>query len=51
MYQKMGLFTHYGADMDLFKWMLGSFDEHTELEYLAKPTPKKSKNIKLSCSL
>jgi len=26
------------------------FDEHEELEYLAKPTPIESKNIKLSCS-
>jgi uncharacterized protein YdiU (UPF0061 family) len=35
---------------DLLKVALSPFDEHKELEHLAKPTPKKAKNIKLSCS-
>ena len=29
MYQKMGLFTHYEADVDLLKWMLGSLESAT----------------------
>jgi len=29
---------------------IAPFDEHKELEHLAKATPLKSKNIKLSCS-
>ena len=35
---------------DLLKVSLAPFDEHQELEYLAKPTPQSAKNIKLSCS-
>ncbi len=35
---------------DLLKVALAPFDEHPELEYLAKPTPAGAKNIKLSCS-
>jgi uncharacterized protein YdiU (UPF0061 family) len=35
---------------DLLTVALAPFDEHTELEYLAKPTPQSAKNIKLSCS-
>jgi len=34
----------------LLKVALAPFDEHPELEYLAKPTPSEYKNIKLSCS-
>jgi len=30
--------------------LLSPFDEHVELEYLAKATPLSAKNIKLSCS-
>jgi len=36
---------------DLLTVALSPFEEHTELEYLNKPTPLKAKNIKLSCSL
>ena len=35
---------------DLLRVALSPFEEHKELEYLNKPTPLKSKNIKLSCS-
>ena len=35
---------------ELLKVALAPFDEHEELEHLCKPTPMKSKNIKLSCS-
>lgn len=35
---------------ELLKVALSPFDEHPELEHLCKPTPMKSKNIKLSCS-
>ncbi|MFK5938931.1 MAG: SELO family protein, partial [Sulfurimonas sp.] len=35
---------------DLLKVALNPFDEHEGMEYLTKPTPLKSKNIKLSCS-
>jgi len=35
---------------ELLKVALNPFDEHEELEYLAKPTPLSAKNIKLSCS-
>jgi uncharacterized protein YdiU (UPF0061 family) len=35
---------------ELLQVALAPFDEHPELEYLAKPTPIESKNIKLSCS-
>jgi len=35
---------------ELLKVALAPFDEHPELEHLCKPTPMKSKNIKLSCS-
>ncbi len=35
---------------DLLTVALAPFDEHKELEYLAKPTPQSAKNIKLSCS-
>jgi len=35
---------------ELLKVAHKPFDEHEELEYLAKPTPIESKNIKLSCS-
>jgi len=35
---------------DLLTVALAPFDEHKELEYLAKPTPTEAKNIKLSCS-
>ena len=35
---------------ELLKVALAPFDEHSELEHLCKPTPMKSKNIRLSCS-
>lgn len=35
---------------DLLTVALAPFEEHKELEHLAKPTPLKAKNIKLSCS-
>ena len=35
---------------DLLKVAHSPYDEHTELEYLCKPTPLSAKNIKLSCS-
>lgn len=35
---------------DLLKVALAPFDEHPELERLAKPTPQEAKNIRLSCS-
>jgi len=35
---------------DLLQVGLSPFDEHAELEYLAKATPLSAKNIKLSCS-
>lgn len=35
---------------DLLKVAHSPFKEHKELEYLCVPTPKKAKNIKLSCS-
>jgi len=35
---------------ELLTVALAPFDEHPELEHLCKPTPKKSKNICLSCS-
>ncbi|QOP42753.1 YdiU family protein [Sulfurimonas sediminis] len=35
---------------DLLRVALAPFDEHPELEYLAKPTPQSAKNLKLSCS-
>jgi len=40
----------FGMVNELLKVALASFDEHLELEHLCKPTPMKSKNIKLSCS-
>jgi len=35
---------------DLLKVALAPFDEHPDFEYLAKLTPMKAKNVKLSCS-
>ena len=35
---------------DLLKVALSPFEEHTDLEYLAKRAPMEAKNIKLSCS-
>lgn len=35
---------------ELLTVALAPFDEHSELEYLCKPTPTKSKNMRLSCS-
>jgi len=35
---------------DMLKVALEPFDEHKELEYLARKAPTKAKNIKLSCS-
>lgn len=35
---------------ELLEVALAPFDEHLELEHLCKPTPMKSKNIRLSCS-
>ena len=35
---------------ELLKVALSPFDEHEELEYLCRPAPMESKNIKLSCS-
>ena len=35
---------------ELLKVALSPFEEHPDLEHLCKPTPIKSKNIKLSCS-
>jgi len=35
---------------ELLKVAHNPYDEHEELEHLAKPTPKKAKNLKLSCS-
>jgi len=35
---------------ELLKVALAPFDEHPDSEYLSKPTPSQSKNIKLSCS-
>jgi uncharacterized protein YdiU (UPF0061 family) len=35
---------------DMLTVALAPFDEHEALSYLAKPTPKAAKNIKLSCS-
>jgi len=35
---------------DMLTVSLAPFDEHEALSYLAKPTPKAAKNIKLSCS-
>ena len=35
---------------DMLKVAHTPFDEHPDLEYLSKPTPKEYKNIKLSCS-
>jgi len=35
---------------ELLKVALAPFDEHPELEHLCKPTPIKSKNMKLCCS-
>lgn len=35
---------------ELLKLAHAPFDEHPELEHLAKPTPRESKNLKLSCS-
>lgn len=40
----------FGMVNDLLKVALSPFDEHPELEHLCKPTPMKSKNVKLSCS-
>ncbi|MDD5157041.1 protein adenylyltransferase SelO [Sulfurimonas sp.] len=40
----------FGMVNDLLKVALNPFGEHKDLEYLAKPTPLSSKNIKLSCS-
>ena len=35
---------------ELLKVAHNPYDEHEELEHLCKATPKKAKNIKLSCS-
>ncbi len=35
---------------ELLKVALAPFDEHPESEYLCRPTPMESRNIKLSCS-
>ena len=40
----------FGMIDDLLKVAHNPFEEHYELEHLAKTTPLKSKNIKLSCS-
>jgi len=43
--------THdFSMVQDLLKVALAPFDEHPELEHLAKPTPSSAKNVKLSCS-
>ena len=40
----------FGMVNELLKVALAPFDEHPELEHLCKPTPIKSRDMKLCCS-